>query len=43
MIDREIVRQRGGGDRYRQMYTTYNNRYIERKFDREEEEIGTDR
>ena len=40
-IDREIVRQRGG--RHRQMYTTENNRQIERQFDREEEEVGTDR
>ena len=31
-IDREIVRQRGGGGRYRQMYTTQNNGQIERQF-----------
>ena len=44
-IDREIVRQRGGGGRYRQMYTTYNNRQIEIQLDREEEEeeVGTGR
>ena len=40
-IDREIVRQRGGGGRYRQMYTIYNNR--QRYLDREEEEVDTDR
>ena len=28
---------------YRQMYTTCNNRLIERQLDREEEEVGTDR
>ncbi len=39
-IDREIVRQRAGGGRYRQMCTTQNNRQIERQFDREE--VGTD-
>ena len=42
-IDREIVRQRGGGDKYRQMYTTQNNRQIERQLDREEGEVGTER
>ena len=44
-IHREIVRQRGGGGgTHRQMYTTQNNRYIERQLDREEEEeVGTDR
>ena len=42
--DREIVRQRGGGGgRYRQMYTTCNNRLIERQLDREVEEVGTGR
>ena len=37
--------QRGGGGRYRQMYTTQNNRQIERQLDREEqeEEVGTNR
>ena len=44
-LDREIVRQRGGGGggRYRQMYTTEINKQIERQLDREEEEVGTDR
>ena len=42
-IDREILRQRGGGGRHRQMYTTYNNRQIERYLDREQEEVGTER
>ena len=42
-VDREILRQCGGGGWHRQMYTTYNNRQIERQLDREEEEEGTDR
>ena len=43
-IDREIVRQRGGEvSTDRQMYTTQNNRQIERYLDREEEEVSTDR
>ena len=54
-IDRDIVRQRGGGGRYRQMYTTsnnrqivrlfiaQNNRQIERYLDREEGKEATDR
>ena len=42
--EREIVTQRGGeGGRHRQMYTTSNNRQIERQLDREEGEVGTDR
>ena len=42
-IDRGIVRLRGGGGRDRFMFTTYINSQIERYFDREEEEVGTDR
>ena len=49
-IDSKNVRQRGGGGgggggSYRQMYTTFNNRQIERQLEREEEEeeVGTDR
>ena len=44
-LDREILRQRGGGGRYWQMYTTYYNRQIESYLDRgeEQEEVGTGR
>ena len=33
-IDREIVRQRGGGGRHRQMYTTWNNRQRDSNIER---------